>query len=577
MKRTWSKLLACMLCMVLLVSLLAACGTKEKNDAPANNSNSMTKEEDKGNDGQNEDQKQDDKQEETGNEADPGTEGDKLTELTLPLSEEKAEVSVWTLWNNQYVENPNDLDSVKKMEELTNVHINWSLVTIQEASEKFGLMLASGAIPDIVYCFGMVSYPGGNDKAVEDGIFLDATDLVENYMPNYRSLREQSADLLKDTMTDSGRLVAIYGMNTADAGVAREMEWAGLSVRQDLLDQWNVPTPVTIEDWHTVLATAKKNGMTEPLLVGMNGYMNTGAFMTAYGILPEFYQENGVVKYGPAEPGYKEWVQLMRDWYAEGLLDPNFTTTNAALSGDVIYTTTDRSVGFPVLYGFTANGYHLSGQTENADINVAGVANPVLNAGDTSYAVQITSPTCGNETFISASSKDPVLAAKWLDYQFSQEGMLLNYYGIEGDTYTKGSDGSIQYTEKITADANLSPSDAKTLYIRGNGCGLYNWESVAHTTMNYEACSVAQKTWSGMDMSLNLPKQMSMTEEEGTEYSSLYTAVQTLVNEMTVKYIMGTESMDSYDNFLAQLESYNLGRCIEIKQAALDRYNNRGK
>ena len=216
MKRTWSKLLACMLCMILLVSLLAACGTKEKNDASANNSNSTTKEEDKGNDSQSGDQKQDDKQEETGNKADSGTEGDKLTELTLPLSEEKAEVSVWTLWNNQYVENPNDLDSVKKMEDLTNVHINWSLVTIQEASEKFGLMLASGAIPDIVYCFGMVSYPGGNDKAVEDGIFLDATDLVENYMPNYRSLREQSADLLKDTMSDSGFMVLFLGMFCSD-------------------------------------------------------------------------------------------------------------------------------------------------------------------------------------------------------------------------------------------------------------------------------------------------------------------------------------------------------------------------
>ena len=567
MKKTWSKALTLLLCMVLLVSLLAACGEKKKENPPAAKNNT-TKEEDKGED--KEDKEEDSQKEEQKEEADG------LSELTLPLSEEKAEISVWTLWSNQYVENPNDLDSVKEMEERTNVHVNWSLVTIQEATEKFGLMLASGAIPDIVYCFGIVSYPGGNDKAVEDGVFLDTTDLVENYMPNYRTLRMQSPDLQKDTMTDSGRLVAIYGMNTADAGIAREMEWAGLAVRQDLLDQWNVSTPVTIEDWHNVLATAKTNGVTEPLLVGMNGYMNTGAFMTAYGILPEFYQENGVVKYGPAEPGYKKWVELMRDWYAEGLVDPNFTTTNASLSGDVIYTTTDRSVGFPVLYGFTSNGYYLSKQTDNADINVVGVANPVLNAGDTSYAVQITSPTCGNETFISAAAKDPVLAAKWLDYQFSLDGMLLNYYGVEGDTYTKGSDGSLQYTEKITADAKLSPSDAKSLYIRGNGCGLYNWESVAHTTMNYEACSVAQKTWTSMDMSLNLPKQMSMTEEEGTEYSSLYTAVQTLVNEMTVKYIMGTESMDSYDNFLAELENYHLDRCIELKQTALDRYNNRG-
>ena len=171
MKKTWSKALTLLLCMVLLVSLLAACGEKKKENPPADKNNT-TKEEDKGED--KEDKEEDSQKEEQKEEADG------LSELTLPLSEEKAEISVWTLWSNQYVENPNDLDSVKEMEERTNVHVNWSLVTIQEATEKFGLMLASGAIPDIVYCFGIVSYPGGNDKAVEDGVFLDTTDLVEN-------------------------------------------------------------------------------------------------------------------------------------------------------------------------------------------------------------------------------------------------------------------------------------------------------------------------------------------------------------------------------------------------------------
>ena len=55
----------------------------------------------------------------------------------------------------------------------------------------------------------------------------------------------------------------------------------------------------------------------------------------------------------------------------------------------------------------------------------------------------------------------------------------------------------------------------------------------------------------------------------------LFAQIQTLVQEKTVAYIMGTESMDTYDDFLSTLSSMNVERCIEIKQAALDRYNAR--
>ena len=84
MKKTWSKALTLLLCMVLLVSLLAACGEKKKENPPADKNNT-TKEEDKGED--KEDKEEDSQKEEQKEEADG------LSELTLPLSEEKAEIS----------------------------------------------------------------------------------------------------------------------------------------------------------------------------------------------------------------------------------------------------------------------------------------------------------------------------------------------------------------------------------------------------------------------------------------------------------------------------------------------------
>ena len=47
-----------------------------------------------------------------------------LTEVTLPLTDEKKELSVWLIWSNEKVADPNDLEGVQYIEELTNVHIN---------------------------------------------------------------------------------------------------------------------------------------------------------------------------------------------------------------------------------------------------------------------------------------------------------------------------------------------------------------------------------------------------------------------------------------------------------------------
>ena len=40
-------------------------------------------------------------------------------------------------------------------------------------------MLASGSIPDMVR-MNNVTYPGGLEKSVDDGLFLDVTDLVDH-------------------------------------------------------------------------------------------------------------------------------------------------------------------------------------------------------------------------------------------------------------------------------------------------------------------------------------------------------------------------------------------------------------
>ena len=69
---------------------------------------------------------------------------------------------------------------------------------------------------------------------------------------------------------------------------------------------------------------------------------------------------------------------------------------------------------------------------------------------------------------ISASCKDPELALKWLDYQYSYDAMLLNNFGIEGESYVIDEAGKPQLTEQIQNNPDgLGMMDALKQYVIG--------------------------------------------------------------------------------------------------------------
>ena len=531
-----------LLCAVLCIGLIA-CGKKQ---APAG--------------------KQEEKEE--------GKEKQPLLELELPLAEEKAELSVWTFYENSYVEDLNTVPGVMEMEKQTNVHINWNTVTIQEMTEKFGLLLASGEYPDIIY---NAAYPGGNEKAVAEGIYLELTDLMEFYMPNYKGIITADDKLLKDVITDDGRVIGIYGVNCNDEGPAQENEWSGLTIRKDWLDDLGLSMPETIEEWHEVLVAFKEQkGATAPLTTGKNGYVKMGAFMSAYDVFPGYYLDGDTVKYGPLEDGYREWVQLFRDWYAEGLIDPDFTANDFDWMADPTVSATGKAGAFTNLYSFTEDILFQYGYTQEEKISVKPVANPVLNKGETPKSLGVTSGLAGNPIFVSTQCKNPELAVQWLDYQFTEDGMRLNFYGVQDQSYTITEDGSYAFTDLIMQNPDgHTPSDALGLYARGNGLGMYNWEAQNRTQVGAERFIANQEVWNAQDFSQVYPQNASLTEEEGNTYNSLYTNVETMVNENTVQFIIGAKAMEEYDSFLEKLKSFGAEECLAVKQAAYDRYQNR--
>lgn len=510
------------------------------------------------------------------------TEGDIASEddWNWPLKEKK-ELSIWIVWENQYLDNPNELKGVQQIEENTNVHINWNIVADSEAAEKFSLMIASGEYPDIIRG-AETYYSGGLTKMVDDGVSIELTDYVDKYMPNYSGLRKSNDKLLKDTMSDDEKIVSLYSIASKTGEIKGERVWGGPSIRQDWLDETGLSIPVTISDWHKALTEIKaRHPETEaPLMLGSTATNYYGAFTSAFGVLPEFYNDNGTVKYGPAEEGYKQWADTFRQWYSEGLIDPNFVSNDASFISSGEFIGAGKAAAGPNVWGMTADIYKQMGYSNDENYWLSAAPYPVLNEGDVPQAGAAMSELVKETMVVTSACEDVELALRYLDYYYTKESMMLSSLGIEGETYVDNGDGTYSITDALlekVADGTY-PTVSEAVYTHSIGAasfGLYNWEMYDAIYEGNKATD-AYDVWENTKYDLMLPPTMTMTEDESQEYASLYTSIQTLVQENTVKFIMGNLSVDEYDKFVEKLHTFGIDRCIELKQAAFDRYKARG-
>lgn len=201
---------------------------------------------------------------------------------------------------------------------------------------------------------------------------------------------------------------------------------------------------------------------------------------------------------------------------------------------------------------------------------------PVLNKGET--------PKFGQEAWlygaeasaaVSATSKHPELAVQVLDYAYGEEGYLLFNYGTEGQSYIM-KDGKPEVTGLITQNPdNLSYLEALTLYTHTVNPGPYveSKELIGKLALTNEDHNYDR--WKTDNLKHVLPP-VSITAEESGEYARIMADINTLVDETTLKIILGTVSADdAYRRFADQLEQLGIGRALEIQQAAYERFLSR--
>ena len=150
-------------------------------------------------------------------------------------------------------------------------------------------------------------------------------------------------------------------------------------------------------------------------------------------------------------------------------------------------------------------------------------------------------------------------------------------FGEEGVSYTM-EDGKPVYTDEILNNPEgwpISQAIAKYAMACYNGPFVQSGDYQMQYFQDPEAIN-AMYTWNDCNSKETTRPTVSPTEDESYEYATIINEMNTYVEEMTTKFIMGTEDIESgFDAYLKTLDQFGLERATEIMNDALARYNAR--
>ena len=468
---------------------------------------------------------------------------------------------------SQTASNLGDTPFAKKLMEATDTQIEFIHPAVGQETEKFNLLMAQSELPDIVQYAWTVNYPGGPEKALNDGIIQEID--LEKDAPNLAAYIKEHPELGKDIKTDSGKYFGFPFIR----GDQMLLTSAGPILRQDWLDELNLQVPETIDEWTEVLRAFKeKKGASAPLSMNTSG-ISWGTFIGAYGVYDGLFVQDGKIVYGPAEDSYKDFLVQMNKWYEEGLLDPNYVNLDGATVQSNILNGVSGAT-----FGSCGSGIGkwMAAATEEG-YDLVGAKYPVLNKGEQPQFGSYEFPVTGQAiAVITRDCKDVAKAVKLLDYAYSEEGHMLYNFGIEGESYTD-VDGYPTYTEKITSNPDgLSMTASLAQYALSCGKGPFvqdkrYMEQYASLPQQQSALT----SWMDTNMKNHRIPNINLPVEKQSEIATTVENINTYKSEMQAKFIMGVEPISKFEDYKKQLTERGLDKYITYYQEAYDSYMSR--
>ncbi|MDO7908733.1 ABC transporter substrate-binding protein [Paenibacillus sp. JX-17] len=413
---------------------------------------------------------------------DKGATGEDNANDTSPVSFSFFGADANPNWNNMQD------DVGKEITKQTGVTLNAEFA-VADPSQKIALISASGDYPDLI------SPKGDLDKLVDAGAMIDLTDLIDKHAPNLKKLFGDQIKRLRYSNEDP----SIYVIPTYSAvdGV-NFVAGAGFELQHRAVKEAGYPEIKTLQDYENVIKnylakhpTDEKGNKNIGLTLNADDWhmsitvTNPAAETTGKSGDGEYYidPETHEATYHFRTEGEKEYFQWLNHMYNTGLLDKDtFVQKNDQYLAKIA---SGRVIGLiDADWGYSDGEKALKSAGKNDQ--TYGHYSVMLSDKYKDNRYQSTGFMAGWGVGITENCKDPVRAIKFLDFLASEQGQILNNWGIEGKQYEikDGKRVVPEDVQKRIINDNIPFTKESGIGLYGN-IGAHYGDGVKDSTGNY--------------------------------------------------------------------------------------------
>ncbi|MBE6480502.1 MAG: ABC transporter substrate-binding protein, partial [Olsenella sp.] len=169
-------------------------------------------------------------------------------DVQLPLAE-TATLSGLTNYPAGSESEPNNRTIFKRLEEETNVHIEWKTIQSDQWGDKIALEMSNiNTLPDFVFNanFGDTELL----KYAKQGVILNVEELIDTFMPNLQAVFEQAPEYRTMCTDEEGHIWALPWIEQLGYEKTAIQTGGNMSfINKAWLDFLSLPIPSTVEEF----------------------------------------------------------------------------------------------------------------------------------------------------------------------------------------------------------------------------------------------------------------------------------------------------------------------------------------
>lgn len=465
-----------------------------------------------------------------------------------------------------------EMPALQRLEEQTNIDLEWDMVKGSDWSTKLNLMFASGDYPDLILASNGNGAVDDEEYGVTQQLLVPLEDYIEKYMPTYTERAEAEKSDPRVGLTASDGHVYSVG-NLVGQNICTS---AHTFINQEWLNALGLEVPTTVDELTEVLRAFKTqdpngNGQADeiPLEMGLDtGFTGFRYILPMFGVPADnsywiYLDENKQVQFAPTQDGFRKALEWLHQMYEEGLTDPELLSQD---SNTVDSKLKEGNVGFFTLWRLIAMG-----MDDGVASNSVCIMPP--SAEGTNSLMHRTLEIASPAAFVPRTNQNIPATMRLLDTMLETETQFSLYYGEKDATDGTGW----QYNENGKIDS-LDTNSADVYYYLGCNTLFFAPGEYISSTFNMPPQRIEKTTYcKDYDAAGHIQKYANkyldiapLTAEQVAKAGLTQTDINSTVWEGISNFVSKGVTDDSWNEFVGKFETMKVGDYVKMYQDAID-------